>query len=78
MSSMTLKELVDKLNKIPKYYGIDMEKEVVTDAWIAGSNDKDYPPGTFLLQCEERNTKLRTEEDVHILSIYPTRISRLQ
>ena len=78
MPNMTLKELVEKLNKIPKYYGIETESEVVIDAWIAGANDRDYPPGTLVLQCEERNTKVKTPEDIHFLSIYPNRISQLQ
>ena len=78
MPNMTLKELVEKLNKVPTYYGVEVEKEVVTDAWIAGPNDRDYPPGTLILQCEERNTKVKTLEDIHYLSIYPNKISILQ
>ena len=75
---MTLKEFIDKLNTVPNEYKIDAEKEVVTDVWIAGPNNKQYPPGSILLECQERNTKVATDEDVHILSIHPHRISNLQ
>ena len=76
---MTLKELIDKINTIPSKFGIDPEKEVVTDAWIAGRNDRQYPPGTILFECQESNIKsVMTDEDIHILSIYPHRITNLQ
>ena len=79
---MTLKELIDKLNKVPKYYGIEAEKEAVTDACVVEANDRDYaeyPPGTVLFQCRETNLKSKfTEDSVHILTIYPQQISNPQ
>lgn len=72
---MTLKEVIDKLNTIPKHYGINQEEEVIVDAWIAGQNDREYPPGTLLFECRSCNLKpLMTPEDSHILSICPKNI----
>lgn len=78
MPNMTLKELIDKIQEIPDYYKIDPDKEVVTDAWIADANNKNYPPGSIIFQCESCNTKFATPEDVHYLSIHPKKISQLQ
>ena len=67
---MTLKELIEKLNKVPKHYHVETDKQLVTDAWIAGKNDKDYPPGTIIFECRE------DEDNSHELSIYPDKISK--
>ena len=75
---ITLKELIEKLNKAPKRYGIEIGEEIVTDAWIAGANDRDYPPGTILLECKARNgSSVETPDDTHILSIYPTKLGKI-
>jgi hypothetical protein len=51
---------------------------MIQDAWVAGSKDKDYPPGTILFECTERNTLVMTPEDIHILSVYPSKLGKLQ
>ena len=68
---MTLKELIDKLNKVPKHYHVEAEKQVIVDAWVAGKNDKDYPPGSILFECSDS-----TDDYTHILSVYPDRINK--
>ena len=78
MPNMTLKELIDRINSVPKHYGINPEEEVVVDAWIAGPNDKTFPPGSILFECVERNVKNAMPEDIHTLSIFPPRITNLQ
>ena len=78
MANITLKELIEKLNKVASHYKIDPSKEVINDAWVADSRDREYPPGTILFECVERNAKIATPEDTHILSIYPDRITNLQ
>ena len=78
MANMTLKELIDKIRTIPEYYGVEAEKEVVTDAWVADIKDRTYPPGSVIFQCESCNTAASTPEDVHYLSIHPDRITKLQ
>lgn len=69
---MTLKELIEKLNKIAKRNHIDIDKQIVTDAWIAGKNDANYPPGTILFDC------LGPDGYGHILYVCPDKISIIQ
>lgn len=77
--NITLKELRERLDYIVRKYEINDEKEFVIDSWVAGNNDKDYPEGTLILQCETATlNKIKTPEDVHMLEIYPrAHISRL-
>lgn len=75
---MTLKELQTKLNSVIRNHKIEIEGEVITDAWIAGPNDKDYPEGTLLLECRSNNVRrIKVPEDSHILSLYPTNLGKL-
>ena len=75
---ITLKELRERLETVSRNYGIETEGEVITDAWIAGPNDREYPPGTIIFQCQSNNIKqTMTPNDVHVLSIYPTQVTRL-
>ena len=73
---MTLKELITKLNEVPKRHKIDTEAQRIVDVWIADKYDKDYPPGTIVFECVENDIKKETPTE-HRLYICPDRIAKL-
>lgn len=74
MTNITVKELAEKLNRLLRdNKGIDIGAKIYAAA-VVGYGDPEYPQGTILFDCKSLDT---TEPD-HILSIYPTKIGRLQ
>ena len=73
---ITLKELITKLNEVPKRHKIDTEAQRIIDVWVAGDNDRDYPSGTIVFECVEKNVNERSPTE-HRLYICPDQISRL-
>lgn len=75
MINITVKELAEKLNKLLKNNGdIDLGAAILAAA-VIGESDPDFPPGTIIFDCK---SKKDGEESDHVLSIYPTKLGKLQ
>ena len=74
MTNITVKELAEKFNGLLKSNpNVDIGAKI-TAAAVVGEGDSEYPPGTILFDCKS----LDSEEPDHILSIYPTKLGKLQ
>ena len=75
MPNITVKELSEKLNNLLKNNReVDLGATIYAAA-VVGEGDSEYPPGTILFDCKSMNGG---EESDHILSIYPTKLGKLQ
>ena len=74
MPNITVKELAEHFTKLLKENTkIDLGAKIYAAA-VVGEGDSEFPPGTILFDCKSLDA---TEPD-HILSIYPTKIGKLQ
>ena len=74
MINITVKELAEHFTRLlMENTKIDLGAKICAAA-VVSEGDSEYPPGTILFDCKS----LDNEEPDHILSIYPTRISKLQ
>lgn len=74
MVNITVKELAEHFTKLlKKNKQIDLGAKIYAAA-VVGEGDPEYPPGTILFDCKS----LDSEEPDHILSIYPTKLGKLQ
>ena len=79
MIAISVKELVDKLNRFAKNnpnYLLSKE-EMVIDAYVAGPRDTQYPEGTVVFVVTENNLKVPENVAIHELTIYPDKIGVL-
>jgi hypothetical protein len=74
MVNITVKELAEHFTKLlKKNKQIDLGAKIYAAA-VVGEGDPEFPPGTILFDCKS----LGSDEPDHILSIYPTKLGKLQ
>ena len=78
MAYLTVEDLITKVNSyVAKDPNIN-KKGMITDAWVCGKNDREYPPGTILFEVIDSNiTPDIAKETSHVLSILPNRITKI-
>lgn len=78
MAALSLRELAQKLN-----YALAHDPEVdknamIRDSWVCNRDTRDYPEGTVIFETISNNATIENMKDsTHLLTIYPSKLGRI-